>query len=317
MKPSCLPVKGTVLASLLFLAGCSQEFATLHFDNAVDRRFQVPGREEKMDYREALLDELSKRDVNVEQLEVLPDKKDAHALHLRVSRSLDPLQRARIQHYLAQQLDDRKAASYAATLDTYPERVKLPEGRGTPDLSERARTFSLEPQGQPTINILRVGNYIELVLNTTSSLMQCEVSYSLEKGLPFYTVRRVSDEPGQAQKNDHNAEVTGRVSQGAYAGVIEADLRFHDPKLARLVDEGKVDVRMKSRPFKGIEDLNFIIDGLGHGSHQNGALSSGAYYARQRQCDELARDLGRPFSFHMGEGLDRLSRVTFKGGGST
>lgn len=298
-----------MLFSALLLAGCTEEFATLHFGDSINKTFVAEGYASKISYREFLLGELAKRGVSVDQLDIETDEKNSKVLNLSFkSRFFDQDQKKRVRDYLDQQLADRKAASFSATLHAYPERVKPRDDRHALETLKRSTTQTrVEPRGAPSTQVTYLRRGLSSV--KVQGEMQCHFESLLSEPLPFEALRLLSSEADKAEAQS-NTNVWVRYRY--YSEDIPALLVFDDANLARLIDKGEIDIDIEKKLAGKISTFSFAIDGLSSGTHTNGRAEPDIYYDLHRQCNELIGALGRPFSFHMGGGMDRLISVTYK-----
>lgn len=301
--------KGAVLFSVLLLSGCTEEFASLRFGESTQKKFVAEGYVSYVSYREILLDELAKIGVSVDQLEVVTDKRDSRVLNLSFkSRSFDAGQRALVRGYLERQLADRKASSYSATLQLYPEKSKPGDARHVTE-TRRFQTvpIRIEPRGEPKTLITYFRRGLPGI--AVEDEMQCNFAFPLQDPLYFQALKLFSNDVERAEVESGTGVW---VRYRASSEELPARLVFDDANLTRLIDEGEADIHMVEVLAGKISEFSFMIDGLSSGTHTNGGAEIGIYYDLHRQCNELIGALGRPFSFHMGGGMDRLISVTYK-----
>lgn len=309
-----LLLKGAVLFCVLVTSGCSQEFASLHFERDVSRSISLSEGDVSLSYSETLRNELVSQGIDLDQVAITPDVSDPRILHIRLlTRSFDPQRKGELRRFLEARLADRAIASFGATLQAHTEHASTAAGFKRPQRSPIPSRLELAPVGQHRIEIVRFGDLISTVLEKESD-MYCDFIYTLKDRFPYRSVRLLSEGERKAD-GEINAEVVYLVfSRDAADGfeIIPASLKFHDENLMRLVNSGKVEIRAIKPPFnRGPSEFSFITGGLGRNVHDRGSVSSGALNFYRSECEKLGAHLGRPFSFFMGDSLDRLVSVTF------
>ncbi|HCW90363.1 MAG TPA: hypothetical protein DHU56_09980 [Marinobacter sp.] len=107
------------------------------------------------------------------------------------------------------------------------------------------------------------------------------------------------------------------VGLDPYPGEMNADLVFNDHSLQNMVESLDVLVSMpvdsgaKSDMFMGrLDQIDLRIGSVGKVEHKNGRVAMDTHAILRERCRKLAIDMGRPFTFFMGDTLDRLVSVS-------
>jgi hypothetical protein len=93
---------------------------------------------------------------------------------------------------------------------------------------------------------------------------------------------------------------------------VPATFYVEDDNMRRTIDEKRLVISNSVLPDgNDMKALSFEVGSLGEQASRGGKLSGSSYHRLEKQCMEMAGNLGRPFSFQFGNGLDRLNKITF------
>ncbi|WAF87810.1 hypothetical protein NRL37_10295 [Metapseudomonas otitidis] len=305
-----------LLVTTLLLGGCDSDFATLTFERSVRK---APFGDELLPvYREQL--EALMQAQGIDPTRITPRIKNSLGTELVLSEpifgGLEPAQKTALQAALKAIVDARQAP-LDMHLTLHPDDMppSLPSAR------EKALELPREYDAHFTLDAVSLSvafGMTDLVnaalkgsLNMQSEVM-CNVTAQFEPALPFIGMK-VPEEEGPYR----TLMVKDLASAYSY-DEIPVEVRFADPDLQALVSQQKVQVTSaitdRSTPFRnkrGLKQFEFIIGPVGTVNHENAKVDFHSHTDLAVKCEHLAGALGRPFSYKLGDSLDRLASVVF------
>lgn len=306
-----------------FLAGCDKaslfgddekgRFASLHFDAPVDKLYTEVGRKPFALYPDNVVEALRSLGIPVEGLDFKLAKKDSSTIHVAIK---DP----------SFDLDQQKAlkSAFSSILEAKQRSVfrgHVKVDVGSPDFkAPNSQLYEQSDNGvyihpstdlRVTIKYNTEGLY-DLLRSHGNSEFYCHISSEIKHDLPFQLAVQMSDQIADASGYFDTA-----VRTWSYKPVKVA-IRFDDPNVSRLLSEGKLNFALNSQRSSGaVNEISVQVGSLGIHNHnvykmqEFGKLSSENYAYLESKCQSMAATLGRPFTFHFGDGLDRLKSVVY------
>ncbi|WP_327439533.1 hypothetical protein [Pseudomonas donghuensis] len=299
-----------VLLPLMLLGGCSEDFATLHFQQSVRSFYGDLATRYGDDLYQAIL----ALKIDPEDIEVELDSNDSRVILISVSRSLEASKRQALRQLLDEIPRARAATSWEVdvTLEPHAPDAKYDQWREAVD----------SIQGPVTLQ-LKLGDRIEVLSSATvqeralaaetssqvSSLITCHALAEVSGGpFKFRSIVQLDDGPPE------RAQVIIEYAPMQFAQ-LPARFDFKDPVLRERIHNGQVKAWQAERtpqrsPWRPFE-MAFEIGSLGKQSLNLIPGKDLRVGLLQSDCRDLANRAGRPFSLFIGEGLDRLESVTY------
>jgi len=292
-----------VLASVL-LVGCKEDFMTLHFDESLG---EYTGRQIKGSYRQLLREAIRAQGIDLENAEIKLDRDDGKIIHIAVSNKVTSKQRDALRTFFEDIAKAREQSSMLVdmTVDAGPEATasaSIPlnlEAHNRVQLMVRYNTldWGLASAGQ-------TGATVEIM---------CAMGGKLKGNIPFkpMDIYRIPD-------RSFEDVIIRRLGPTKHAVMT-----IRDSQLRELVVSGQIklwDLPLPQLSFSS-DHIPLFIELGSLGSHTIASDSMGfagvtlendnRYDHWWRECNDKVRQLGRPFSFHSGNTLDRLKAVTY------
>ncbi|HLD67115.1 MAG TPA: hypothetical protein VJA19_13820 [Pseudomonas sp.] len=311
-----------LLVVTLLLGGCDKDFATLTFERSVrsphDRSGPYDG--QLLPIYHAQLTELM-RAQGIDPDMLTPRITDSLGRRLVLSEpafgGLDTAQKAKLQSALEAIIEARKA-QLDILLVIHPDAMQDTED-GT---RERALKLPREYEGRFSLDevslsvALGMGDMLDAALKGSLKMQSegfCNVTAKLNPALPFVGLR-ASEGPGSPYRHALKKNLSGPYS----GDMIPVEINFKDPALQSLMSKGRLNVSSSlsdsSRFFpnkRGLSQFEFLIGPLGNVDHENAKVDFYSHVNMEVRCEEMASALGRPFSYKLGDSLDRLDSVVF------
>ncbi|CAK9891537.1 MULTISPECIES: hypothetical protein [Pseudomonas] len=299
-----------VLLPLMLLGGCSEDFATLHFQQSVSSFYGGLATRYGDDLYQAIL----ALKIDPEDIEVELDSNDSRVILISVSRSLEASKRQALRELLDEIPRARAASSWEVdvTLETDAPDAKYDQWRE-----------SVERIKGPVTLQLKLDDRIEVLSSATAQerKLAAETDSQVSSIITCHALAEVSDGPFKfksiVQLDDGPPERAQVIIEYAYLQFAQLPARFDfkDPVLKERIHNGQVKAwqaentpqRSPWRPF----EMAFEIGSLGKQSLNLTPGKDLRVGLLQSDCRELANRAGRPFSLFMGQGLDRLESVTY------
>lgn len=309
-----------LLTLTLLLSGCKEDFATLHFpdtvrsDPASGPQYTDTLAHEK--YKKLIFDAVSARGIDPDAV-VLERVKDQDKLILLrlADSSLSDDQRNTLRAVFDEVIQTRKASSRKPSLD-------LAEEKGDASEREQARTVDFILDIQPEIELTSklAGIWGDGFQKMASAFkygigdeVKCQLSANL---LPNPALRIAAYEPNL--KTRENAFVT-LLTITERPAKVSAHWRFQDPALMNAIHSGLVNVspstsittRDNRRTWMVVDQIALEFGSIGQQTIHPGQLGRTDQSGMEALCAKKGEVLGRPFSFYLGDSLDRLSHVEY------
>lgn len=291
-----------------------KHYATLYFDEDVNKLYITPGKQAFTLYPDNVVEELRGLGIQVEALDFQLDKKDARAINVATRDApFGPDLQGALRKALSDVLEAKRLPAFSGhvKVDLEAPDSKVPHAQFYERSEEGVYVHS---QAQIKLSIKHGADRVFDVYDYRKPAFYCDVSSTVNHDFPFYlAVRTPNKLPGRLEA--YNAAVITWNYKP-----VGVTMTFVNENINRLVSEGKLEVRMNSvRPSRGSNEISVRLHSLEshsqdyYDSQYSGKLSYEAYEELKAKCQKMAADLGRPFTFHFGSGLDRLKMVIYAG----
>lgn len=312
--------KKILLAFVLVLTGCKEDFATLHFpesvksDSASGPQYTDTLVHEK--YKKLIADAVSAKGIDPDAIVLERVKDQDQLILLRLTdNSLSDVQRSTLRSLFNEVIQSRESSSLRLSLDFEEEKGASPD-------REQARTIDLAIDVHPKIEFTsRLAGIWGDGFNHMASAfkygiadeVKCQLLADL---LPNPALRITTYEP--SSKSSENASVTLLTDTGRPAKV-NIQWRFQDPALTKAVHSGRVNIlpstsitnREKRTTWLEVDQVALEFASIGEQTIQPGQIGRTDHSTMEMLCSKKGEALGRPFSFYLGDSLDRLSRIEY------
>ncbi|AQZ94160.1 hypothetical protein ACFSB1_04685 [Halopseudomonas phragmitis] len=297
------------------LAGCSQDFARLTFEESAraDRHWSKPASKPEVfaAYKQAIVGQLQEQGIEPTKVSMRIDPDDDHSVILSISNGgAQPEQLQAFQQSLQAIVEAREALPLTVTFNL----SRQPGGQEETEAdSEELGSYQAEMTlGRVVLShSYGLGDMLAAALTGNSgarSSVFCNISVKLEPHLPFNYLAYKLDED-----SEEGRYVVGRRS----SEILNAELQFNNARLQAMLDNDEVGIsppvesRGRASMFSGrLNQIDLQLGPVGDVRHQSGKIDSIVHSRLRGQCSELAIGLGQPFSFYMGNTIDRLTAVS-------
>ncbi|NER65330.1 hypothetical protein G3436_17495 [Pseudomonas sp. MAFF212427] len=303
--------KWLLCAFAVLLAGCEKDFLVLHFQAPVGDLYY--GQQVHYTFRDSIRGVLQARNIPTDSLVMEMDAYNDKVLHLRLADdSLSPAQQEEIREVFESILPARNAVTFKLHM-----RLDTDQLQGL-DINRR-------PTGAPPRHFDKaVLRPLELAivlgrdystppfLNTFLRVqpgqgdeMLCTLETYLAPALPFNLLGFTPGEPGAAEQGQLRV-----LSRDFQAAQVPVQLSFRDAALRRQLDAGHLRVLLAAKDWTDFTgpDKDRLYFVLGAPLPATGSPRADAANMHS-ECSRRLRSLGRPFSFFLGAGVDRLTYV--------
>jgi hypothetical protein len=311
------------LSFLVLLSGCDNEhssdsdkaglYATLYFDKPVNQLYMEPGRAAFTLYPDNVIESLRGLGVQVEGLDFLLDKKEPSIIRVAIKdESFGPDQQQALKLALQDVLQAKRMPAFNGHVVMDPDSPGYKFSQS--QLYERSDTgVYIYPQSEMTVSLkYNTAGLFDLIRSHGKSEVYCFVSSKINHDLPF-----LSAAWGRGDEFENMESFDMGAILWNYQRVI-LKMTFESKDFRRLLSEEEVGVVMTANRLSGsINEISVGIGSLGvHGHNyykyeQFGRLSPEVYVNLEAKCESMAVKLGRPFTFHFGDGIDRLKAVVY------
>lgn len=292
------------LLTALLLTGCKEDFMSLQFEQSVGYRGQQIDAKVGSLLREAI----GSRGIDPEQIVLELDEQDTRVVHLALDGELGPEQRAALRDLFDQVVKARAASSMAIDLT-----LQAQPGAATP------QPITLELAITPEVQLSARYQYLDRAIglfNQSGVAVQivCGIEGQLNGELPFNGLS-VQQIPEQSPEHVY----LNFRTQNFRRQTLPALMQVRDAQLRESMSKGEIrlwgEEQIPNDLLRTKLQLSIEIGNLGE------QLLAADFSADSRQdswaseCAQKIEQLGRPFSFHIGSGIDRLQAVTYEDAG--
>ncbi|ROL83196.1 hypothetical protein BLX41_01205 [Pseudomonas protegens] len=292
------------LLTALLLTGCKEDFMSLHFEQPVGYR----GQPVNANLSTLLGEAIRSRGIDPERIVLELDEQDSRVIHLALNGELNPEQRAALRALFDEIIQARAASSMAI------------------DLTLQARPETAPPQPIPLelslsseVQLSARYQYLDRAIgmfNQSGVPVQivCGIEGQLNGELPFngLSVQQIPEQSPEHVYLNFRTQNFKRQTMPVLMQVRDAQLRESMSKgEIRLWGEEQIPNDLLRTKLQ----LSIEIGNLGE------QMLAADFSADSRQdtwtseCAKKIEQLGRPFSFHIGSGIDRLQAVTYEDAG--
>lgn len=307
------------LAFLLVLAGCEgQDVTMLTFDESLrdtHRSTKDGSPEVKQGYRNAIEALLKDQGIDPKKvsIRVSPDDDNTVILNTR-PRVAESDDFESFHNALSSIVESRSALPLTLTFNFDKENL----GSEGPEIQERLADLPdeveavLVPDGVILSHTYGIGTVLAAALSGSdraSSTAYCNITASVEPSLPFIFIKYLVDDDGE----------NGRYAVGWNSVDVDVTLTFNDETLQDLLDKGEMIVAptLNSRDWSNaltrgrLGKVDLQLGSLGVLQHDYAGRADYLSHSSMRsRCRTRAIELGSPFSFYMGNTMDRLASFT-------
>lgn len=306
-----------LLPLILALTGCKEDFATLHFQDSVrsDPKAGPQFSDELVHeaYKQSIFQALSAQGLDPDAVALERDKKDDKVIHLRlVDYALSPEQRGSLRGLFEQVTRARDASSMKVrlALDNAHASVNPSGPSGLPDSIEASLEFA------PEFDLMLARNHedsMRAIVNHSAieGVVSCKIAARL---VPAPGLKLMAYETLDGDNTDR-AFISVLTRSGSIAKV-PLKVYFDDPDLTRHLQQKTVLAWPSSskitRPAPvPLDEIALRIGSLGMQTLTTAQTFDTRKDELQALCEQKMQALGRPFTFHLGRSLDRLSHVDY------
>ncbi|KFE51995.1 hypothetical protein [Pseudomonas syringae] len=277
--------------------------------------YLAPGKKAFTLYPGNILEDLRGLGIPVDALDLQLDKKDSRAINVAIKdASFGPDLQGALKKAFSDVLDAKRLPAFSGhvTVDLESPHFKIPHAQ----LYERSGNgVYIHSQAEMRVSVKHSSDRLFDIFDSYRKPdFYCDVSSVVNHDFPFYLALRIPNKlPGSLR--DYNAMV---VTWGYKP--VGVTMNFINENIHRLVSEGRLEVRMDSSRVSQVNNqVSVRVGSLGgysedyYESQRSGKLSYEVYKELESKCQTMAAGLGRPFTFHFGDGLDRLKAVIYAG----
>lgn len=313
----------TLLVTVLLLAGCNSDFATLTFgDRVSDGLNYETGDRIKQVYHDEigrLLKEVGIEDGAVRILEN-EDDSTRTSLILTTDRfgGISDEQKKQVVEALKKHIADRKetlGAIFTLQRDQMSQDMRRYALEDAANLDPEY-SLRLKPDDVLIGTSYGLRDMFAAAMEgrkDATSEATCSVALKVLASTPFRSID-VASEDGSLAKVSLTRLYSSRY--GIYR--IPATVTLDQPELQTRLDNREIFLStqlsngamspLDKRPMSQVE---LFVGSLGEITHENAKVSYYEHAHLKQRCRDMAAGLGRPFSFTFGDSLDRLEAVAF------
>lgn len=292
------------LLGALLLAGCKEDFMSLQFERPVGyQNHQIHSNVSTL-----LTEAIRSRGIAPERIVLELDEQDTRIIHLALDGELSTEQRTALRALFDDILKARAASSMAVDLT-----LQAQPGAATP------QPIPLELAITPEVQLSARYQYLDRAIglfNQSGVPVQiiCSIEGQLNGELPFkgLSVRQISEQSPEHAYLNYRTQNFQRKTMPVLMQVKDAQLRESMSKgeIRLWSEEQIVDDLLRTKLQLSIE-----IGNLGDQVLAADFSADSRQDAWTSECAKKIEQLGRPFSFHVGSGLDRLLAVSYQDAG--
>lgn len=305
------------IISLLFLAACNpvQDFSRLTFDIPVQANRGYTGSDpEKVNltYAMSIINLLKEHDIDPKAVKMRVDRENSHTVILSIHESGSHEEKLEsFEGALKDIVHARGILPLKLTLNVYPPSPDK-AGSGSKTLEVlHGREVEVSLEGLGLSHTYGMAETLQDAVSGTQPQAEafCSVTAKLSPALPFTYLQE------RARGAGENGRFT--ASTKSYSGEFHADLVFNDENLRKMVENQDVllampfDSSAKVSMFKGhLNQIALHIGSVGTFDFSHAGVDSVTRSRLRNRCEDLAVKMGRPFTFVIGDSLDRLASVS-------
>lgn len=293
-------LKPLALLGALLLAGCNDEPMTLAFQKSVGSSVRVDTRKQE------LIDNvLVTLQIDPQSLRWWADLEDGGLVHMSELQPLSDAQRTALRGVFEEIVQARAASTLGieVTLDISAQARQALSDEQRQQLDALPQPLMIELALAPevlTMALIPQVDETDNVMVEVDSAVKCELQARPVEPFPAGVTMLWK------ASGDKTDQLSVEIGKSSYP----ARYRFRDARLQEQVQSGELRLQAYlDSPL--IITLGFADLGQ-HRLYSKFPLQHRAS-TLIRQCDTAANALPRPLSFYVGDGLDRLESVTYKG----
>ncbi|KDM91654.1 hypothetical protein KCN56_14345 [Photobacterium galatheae] len=309
----------------LVLSGCGNDdvnFARLSFDRAVVD-IDYRGRDDAIQqvYLDGLQQVFKAAGIAPEAVKIHLDEEKGDVTSLLLSTSLKDgitdAQKASIQSALKKIITDKSnGMDIRFTLRPSDMETEIKRHR------EEAARLNKEFNTRLIVKEVMVGisyDMREMMLSAmkgstwSKGEAYCTVAMTVSPALPFSDIV-----VNHKEEKPVGMSLVRRQGYSGYA--LPTDIQLGYPHLQAKLDSHQILISTEitnsapgafQRRNRGMKQMEIELGSLGAVSHESGKVNFSTSHSLDKRCRDMAIELGRPFTFAMGDSLDRLKSFTF------
>lgn len=308
------------LASLL-ISGCDKDFATLTFERSVRTDRDGLGHQDAIlpDYREQLAELIRAQGVDPDL--VRPRVTDGIGRKVVLSEpifgGLEPEQKAALQQAFEDIVKQREKP-IGMTVILRPENMEHATETTRQKAAELPRQYDTKVELHDVALSISFGlgdmlNAAMQGARAMNSQSYCNVTARVKPALPFFQLMT-----GESEQKSVAFLLVKSITSPYSRDSIPADVRFESANLQALLEQEKIVISsnltentQSFRNSRGLTQFEILIGQMGIIQHEHSKVDIYSHNSLKTECEAMASALGRPFSFHMGDSIDRLASVIF------
>lgn len=305
--------------ALLVLAGCSQDrdFSRLTFDESArsDRGSRVKSDSDQvyLPYRQNLMGLLREHGIKPTEVGMRVDQNDEKVVILSISESHGEEERLEsFQKALESVVQAREVfpltIEFSLDLES-SDNADQPEDRLEPLPSYKA---AITLDGVELSHSYGLGDTFADALSQRQPTLEahCAIAAKVSPPLPIDYLKY--------EESDGDEGGRYKVSVDDITGTYTAAITFNSKELQTMLEQREAnpamptDSRAKTEMlFRGnMGQVDLRLGPIGQVAHEHGSVDVVTHSGLRTRCTELAISKGRPFTFFMGDSLDRLVAVS-------
>ena len=316
-------VKSCLVALTILLSGCDNDFAALEFGQSVTTERSVyngSGNTIKPVYRDHLDALLRAEGIDPELVDMRADQASrglSVVLSTPIFGGISAEQQGTIKQAL-QNIIVGRTTPLGVHLTLRPNDMQTESAKYRQDAAALAQEYTTNLQVKDvqigvSYGIADMLNSVMAGSKENKGEAFCSVSMTVDPQLPFIDLKVITSADGQPThalvKNYKNAYT--RYSIPVDIVIAQPDLQA---KLASHEIQMSTDITHSSAGHlnrKGTKELELQLGTLGEITHEHTKVGYLTHGKLEEKCRQMAAAAGRPFSYHMGDSLDRLTAVSF------
>ena len=293
------------------------DFATLRFGDSV--RPDSGHGEMKLIYREQMEQLILAAGINPDKVTMrVQGRDDTLVLSTRMIRGIDDSQKAAIQRALKTRLDGR-ARDIQARFTLLPDQMPGQREAFVQAVKAIPQTYEADLVFDKVLLGIRYdapqpGSTSTPLQPKRSGEVSCNLGFRVEPFLPFANMKSEFRQEGQAPY-----VTLGKSDLSPYRYFpVPVELNFTQAEMQAYWQQGQLlpSTELSGGPNnlnnrKGVELMELQLGSLGKITHTGKQVSYYQHQSLKKRCLNQAAELGRPFTFFVGDSLDRLEQFTF------